>query len=170
MTTIINLETVAHRVEWVKALRSDEWHQAHRFLRVQNGDASYCCLGVACTLADIGEWNDAWEDFEAQTQGQPDDPQHNWELICDGNSFDEMPPEELSDWLGLSDEHFHRLAVLNDGGTMVDPKDRTNTLVFKEHSFAQIADVLESKDWFGPDLQDDPIPVADMVLPPAFAT
>jgi hypothetical protein len=40
-------------LKWVEALESDEYHQTKGFPthKAEDGSASHCCLGVACTLA-----------------------------------------------------------------------------------------------------------------------
>jgi hypothetical protein len=48
--TYTHEEILAHRKEWVAALRSGEYPQAQSVL--YDGYA-YCCLGVACTLAGL---------------------------------------------------------------------------------------------------------------------
>ena len=54
MTKYTKEEQQKHREELVKALRSGEYQQAHKKLRVAD---SFCCLGVACDISGLGKWN-----------------------------------------------------------------------------------------------------------------
>lgn len=46
-------EQKEHRKQLVEALRSGEYKQGR--WRLRNGDA-FCCLGVACDISGVGEW------------------------------------------------------------------------------------------------------------------
>ena len=106
---------------WVEALRSGEYAQIAGGLR--RGD-EYCCLGVACEISDLGEW-----------EPYPDSPDAAFAFMGMGSHL----PLAVCDWLGLLNEFgsFENsdepdtadgLMAMNDTGT----------------SFAEIADLIES--------------------------
>ena len=51
-----------HRKSLVAALRSGEYRQTTGQLRVlqPDGDISFCCLGVACEISELGVWDGKW--------------------------------------------------------------------------------------------------------------
>src|SRR4051812_22232694 len=51
-TATVNTE---HIRAWVDALRSGKYERTTGWLRWGNG---YCCLGVACDISGLGEWDD----------------------------------------------------------------------------------------------------------------
>ena len=102
-----------HRHEWVQALRSDDYEQGQRALR--DDDDHYCCLGVACDISELSEWDGG-------------------DYLNQGGDL----PDEVMDWLGLATPegtYFwrdrgltrHTLAELNDNG----------------FTFNEIADIIE---------------------------
>ena len=48
-------EQKENRKKWVDALRLGEYKQAKQALKTDEG---YCCLGVACDISGLGEWQD----------------------------------------------------------------------------------------------------------------
>lgn len=119
----------AVKADWVSALRSGEYSQAHGALQKGGG---FCCLGVLCEVAvkagiplEIGRACDCGDDD------------------CDGvsvtyNDSDAYPPEVVQDWAGMNqldpyviDKEGDRrtLSALNDGGS----------------TFAEIADLIEEQ-------------------------
>jgi hypothetical protein len=97
--------------KWVKALRSGEFEQGQKHLRI--GD-NYCCLGVACELyrREVdGEWH----------------PEQEWlAFITEGDSSSQVLPEPVREWLGLThgdgffDDENESLANANDNGSTFD--------------------------------------------------
>ena len=63
--------------KWVDALRSGEYEQGKGNLKTADG--KFCCLGVACEISELGEWNGRY--------------------YLDASNF--LPPE-VQGWLGLS--------------------------------------------------------------------
>ncbi len=102
------------KTEWIKALRSGEFKQAKKFMRLSNYDTdtpqkSYCCLGVLTEIACRITGRDWWVISPAKTLSR-----------------------ELTALMGLrtdvgSKERGDSLATLNDEGS----------------TFAEIADLLE---------------------------
>ena len=109
--------------EWLAALRSGEYRQAHGTLRAaDNGGTYYCCLGVLCDIhraAGLGNWSGG------RYLGE-----------C------EALPYEVYEWAEIEDEGnpwnpyagAYRLAEYNDGADDVLPP----------HSFAEIAALIEA--------------------------
>jgi len=112
-------EQAEHRQQWVDALRSGRYEQAKGKLR--DGD-KFCCLGVACDISGLGEW----------------DMQSLYiTFIGEGHCIDNKRlPVAIQDWLGVeSDSVFVNtkngvasLARLNDKGI----------------TFVEIADIIEN--------------------------
>lgn len=50
----VSAEVVANRRRWVEALESGEYRQNRGYLASGNG--SFCCLGVACEVSGMAEW------------------------------------------------------------------------------------------------------------------
>jgi len=112
----------AIKTQWLSALRSGEYQQAHGTLRAaDNGGTYYCCLGVLCDLhrkAGLGNW-------------------------IGGRYLDECEalPHEVYEWAEIGDDTnpwsphagMYRLAEYNDGADGI----------FPPHTFAQIADLIE---------------------------
>ena len=86
------------KAKWVAALRSGEYKQGQRYLRV---DDTFCCLGVLCDLhakATGGEW-EGFAYFDAI----------------------EVPPAPVYEWAGIDDQRTgpgapNNLAYANDHG------------------------------------------------------
>lgn len=109
----------ALKAKWVAALRSGDYAQAREALRAVHDDkASYCCLGVLCTLVPHIEWTD--EDAFYRDE--------------DGDTYDAdgelpIPVREMA---GIPMAAMIRLIQMNDGKEDVRP-----------HSFPEIADWIE---------------------------
>ena len=71
-------EQAEHRKQWVQALRSDSYQQAQGKLR--GAHDGFCCLGVACDISGLGEWDDGG-------------------YLGERGSL----PDQVMDWLGLED-------------------------------------------------------------------
>jgi hypothetical protein len=122
MTTPITLDQqAANRARWIAALRSGVYEQGKNRLRHDN---KFCCLGVACDLAQnagIGRWDG--DTF--RTDGVDD---------YDGNDVE--LPYSVMEWLGITspegawqNPYFESLTRMNDNGA----------------TFAEIADVIEAE-------------------------
>ena len=113
---------VERRKRWTAALRSGEYKQADGYL---NYNGSYCCLGVACDLymkeVGQGEWKDSgWDNNSYAFMGKAD-----------------LPPEQVMEWLGLSEE----------SGTYCDTEGLSYSLADENDngaSFSDIADTIDS--------------------------
>ena len=55
MTIYTPAQQAEHRKQWVQALRSDDYVQATGKLRDRD---AFCCLGVACEISGLGEWDE----------------------------------------------------------------------------------------------------------------
>ena len=110
----ITKEVRQHRIAWLKALRSRKYSQAREVL---NDGEAFCCLGVACDISGLGEWDGAL-DYVIKTDSR----------------FDEESSTDLSPtmqkWLGISGVAQTHAINLND---------RT------KFSFKQIADHFEKR-------------------------
>lgn len=108
-------EQKAHRKLWVEALRSGKYQQTRRALR--DGFGGYCCLGVACKISGLG-------DFDGSSF-----------ILRDGGRHDETLPPAVMRWLGL------RTSVGEYAGgaeLVVDNDDLDKT-------FSDIADIIEAE-------------------------
>ena len=85
-----------NRRRWVEALRSGDYKQGWHVLRHSN---LFCCLGVACDIAD-GEWD--------KVDGEED----AWEF--DNETYTLSPRMRAE--LGLTAEQVQQLITLNDNG------------------------------------------------------
>lgn len=92
-----------HRKIWVAALRSGKYRQVRGALSDKGG---MCCLGVACEISNLGEWNNGG--------GYRAAADYHYSIL----------PPEVKDWLGLRTEdgrcgiHDSRqLSAMNDAGT-----------------------------------------------------
>ena len=100
--------------KWVDALRSGEYGQTVHQLR--QGD-KYCCLGVACEISGLAEW----------------DRDEHGDRAYLGHGLN-LPPDVV-EWLGLNDHGggfgngLRSLVFENDDGA----------------SFSEIADIIESE-------------------------
>jgi hypothetical protein len=120
--------------QWLEALRDPDRKQARGML---NDGRGMCCLGVACDISGLGDWEGFGE---------------AWYRPGMGNAEDKGLPVEVAAWLGVpTDPNFHpenpRIPglVIKDFGTYVD-SDGTITLAQLNDSgftFAQIADVID---------------------------
>jgi len=125
------------RAEWIAALRSGEFKQGeHRLESIDNGNSSYCCLGVACVVAGRHGVH-----VEKYREGDDSVRVGNRRVGQLTGLYLENQPEVLKAfWLNKAGGHPARysngrdkqLTVLNDTG----------------HSFKDIADALESGDYW----------------------
>jgi hypothetical protein len=101
--------------KWVAGLRSDNYEQGQKYLRV---DDKFCCLGVLCDLVDPSRWVS---------------PSHTVIYFYDGSMLG--LPKLVQDVAGVDEcgtvdmGPIHSLAEMNDIG----------------FSFGQIADVIEQE-------------------------
>ena len=102
---------------WIKSLRSGKYKQTQACLK---NDEGFCCLGVLCDLASKDGGNE-W--YAPNQDGQ-------FAFVGFGNISDtEMPPEELTAYVGMSYDDAHAVANMNDDG----------------YTFSEIADHLEKE-------------------------
>ena len=102
--------------KWVEALRSGEYRQGRKLLRV--GDR-FCCLGVACDVSNVGEW------------------QRRKGITFEYEEEMGMLPPAVCDWLGVAS---------GDPVLYVSDKraDKASQLNDRDHfTFSQIADAIE---------------------------
>lgn len=110
--------------KWVKALRSGKYRKTtDQLCRVaQNGNKSYCCLGVLTELY-------LKENKNRDVQADLENP------LC------KTLPEEVMDWAGMA----------TNGGALVYNKKKTDLTCLNDstrakRSFKRIADIVE-KNW-----------------------
>lgn len=104
--------------KWVAALRSGEYKQGRCALRLL--DDSYCCLGVACDISGLGEWE---HDYD-----------HRIYRVGEHEAQDSLLPETVRRWLGL-----------RTASGRFSPVDALYVRNDKGHSFAEIADLIEAE-------------------------
>lgn len=120
----------SERDEWVRALRSGDYPQAKRALRieVEDGKWGYCCLGVKCYL-----------DLQAGRHGMESSESHSWTkfsvpdqvFTSERRWSDTMPTAAILSAWGMAQSTADTLAGMNDGR---DGPQRT---------FLEIADWIE---------------------------
>jgi hypothetical protein len=102
--------------KWVEALRSGKYKQGRGILRSVNDE--FCCLGVACDVSQVAEWELCTTRFRYITTTN-------------------LPPE-VQDWLGIdNDEVYLSLPDYEDNLTAVALNDRYR------FAFDQISDAIE---------------------------
>lgn len=69
--------------KWVEALESGKYSQTRMTLRNSGG---YCCLGVACDVSEIGDWNKSLHEISYEIEGKGEE---------------ECLPKAVADWYGL---------------------------------------------------------------------
>jgi hypothetical protein len=107
----------ARRKVWIDALRSGKYAQARGELSLvssKDGSFAFCCLGVACDVADDSRWSQP----KAMYGG----------LYRTYGGAVGQPPSEQRVYYGLTDKGVGNLMHLNDALKL---------------SFGQIADVIE---------------------------
>jgi hypothetical protein len=133
VTITVTPEMVTARRHWVEALEYDGYEQAQSRLRV---DDRYCCLGVACDVSGLGDW---------EARGQVDEVNAQWYVVPLGLKAPIRPtvaesaslmPMPVAEALGVPTNAQTELTSLNDNGT----------------PFKAIAAVLRGPRWFGPNL------------------
>ncbi len=109
------------RAEWVAALRSGNYQQTTGMLRTEVEYTAFCCLGVACAIAELptnryGEWNV--------------DPYHTGGVEVGNYLGETLLPAEIEKMLNLSGDYQNVLARMNDdyGNTFADIADYIETL------------------------------------------
>lgn len=113
-------EQKEHRKQWVEALRSEKYNQGFGALKNNN---KFCCLGVACDISKLGDW---------------DGLEYTGTIENGGES---LMPDSVRDWLGLQRGNASfgdsSLWELNDGVLAGG--------ILERHTFEQIADIIESE-------------------------
>ncbi len=132
----VSAEVVEARRRWVEALESGRWTQTHMALR-GTGQRERCCLGVGCSVSKLGRWNDEYE------------------YVVDGKGEDGTMPAPVAALYGVPTGpqfgYQGELASRNDGDQRApgsDPADED----YRPWTFPEIAALLRSDAWFGPDL------------------
>ena len=116
-------EQIKNRKIWIEALRSGQYQQTSGLLRSDNG---FCCLGVACDISGLSEWQ---ENFAPNEDGIPF-------VYYSYLDAPDVLPKEVLEWLGLKGpQGLLRNHVFNDLAHAND----------KNLSFEQIADLIESE-------------------------
>lgn len=95
--------TQEQRDAWCKALRSGEYQQAHRMLRVHD---TYCAVGVLCDITDPSEWRLVegssrvfqWKNFRAYPDASGLGP-YDARVIAAQNDIDCKSFTEIADWI-----------------------------------------------------------------------
>lgn len=108
------------KTKWVAALRSGDFKQGRLQLKSEEG---HCCLGVLCELAiKDGIIDDYFEDW--------------W-----------FPQKEVLSWAGLTSENPNVLLDNKEGQKeefgIIIANDGKQSLGIKQHSFEEIADLIE---------------------------
>lgn len=121
--------------EFAETLESGRYRQGRHTLR--RDDGTYCCLGVACDISQLGHW-------------MKPEPAHNemnegWTYVTMNGFASGTMPKAVIDWLGLESENdYHRdldalplsPSEVNDNG---DSYQYATSLNDTGETFAQIA-------------------------------
>jgi len=130
MSTTFKLSPKEARQKLVEALRSGEYEQAYGRLK---DDEGYCCLGVACDIYRRLEKPD-------ECKWDHEDSSHVFYTTEKGIEEGELP-DDVSDWLGFSD---------NIGTLSLDAEERDTYVSLidlndsEEYTFNDIAKVIET--------------------------
>lgn len=123
------MERLPHEFKylWIAALRSGKYKQAQGVLK---SDTGFCCLGVACDLADPQTWR-RMEHYDEET-GQSFECDDAWVTAAGNDELPDKPdlPEEVFKALDEDRGDFRvmdKLAEMNDHGK----------------TFAELADWIE---------------------------
>jgi len=121
-------EQLAHREQWVEALRSEKYQQGQDKLRDGN---KFCCLGVACDISGLGEW--------VTTEHFDDDgmPLTGYEIPDVTDTECHVLPVKVMEWLGVDNSE---VTILDND---VDLLTRAND---EGYSFSKIADIIEARE------------------------
>jgi len=90
--------------EWIKALKSGEYHQVSGTLRGWGDkfvDDGYCCLGVLCNLIKGGMWSSLRPEYY---------------FIYEGNGSNSYLPNSLRRQIGMTVRQQDHLVKMNDNG------------------------------------------------------
>lgn len=114
------------REQWCKALRSGDYQQAQKDLRIRNEDGTYgyCCLGVLTDLylkaGKPEEYQDEGNTFDVWEASTLADPVMEWAgLDGDNNPVLQDMAGEIHAASGWNDDHdadFNKIADMIDGG------------------------------------------------------
>jgi hypothetical protein len=122
------------KAKWLADLRSGNFAQARKMLRLyQDGQTSFCCLGVLCRTvgAEWREWE--WEDDEYFESV----PVLNGRLLADTD--DESITNDFAQEIGITSAELSTLIKMNDGhGVPGTPE------YLAPKSFTEIADWIEA--------------------------
>ena len=105
---------------WVMALESGAFEQAKG--RLKDGDAGYCCLGVACDISNLGHWDGS--DY----------------TIRDESIHDMNLPDEVRDYFGFRTEDAEIDMVTDGENSLVAMNDADGN----PHSFKDIAQFVRA--------------------------
>lgn len=120
--------------DWIAALRSGKYHQAHGTLRDNNG--GYCCLGVLCNVAGLEEIEHYGDDDEVI------DVEFVYQTTDTVSIGTECLPTAFAMDLGI-EEAGNQIGV--DPNSSKDEGRKLALAYMNDHgkTFAEIADILE---------------------------
>lgn len=141
---------------WIAALRSGDYKQAKRRLRIEHSDgsASYCCLGVLCELyrqeTGEGEWLDDLVNLPAQDAADNDESYIAHDIISNNTNAlasprfhdgakdkdGEVVPTAVREWAALSQSDPTYGGPNSNDSSLADRND-------EGYSFEQIADIID---------------------------
>ncbi len=127
---------------WVSALRSGEYEQALGSLRVESQElgTKFCCLGVACDLYSKSVGQGSWTEegwFELRNS-------HGF----DTNGSDVFLPEDVMEWLGLSDIRGTFVTPVETNGGLLTGLKESHSLTDmndNDSTFEDIASLIEEE-------------------------
>jgi hypothetical protein len=121
------------KAKWLAALRSGEYSQTADKLR-DTGSGGYCCLGVLCDLYAKERMGGKWiVSHLAANDGEDEEPSY---AVAQWAGLEKANPE-----ITLPNEWRTQISVMNDGGIAYSGGNGR----IEPHTFAQIADVIESQ-------------------------
>lgn len=113
--------------KWVDALRSGDYRQGRGALRSgYEPETSYCCLGVACDVSDVGGWS-------GNVYRTTDEYGHS-------SSASSVLPYEVADWLDIGTRDRSNPDLVDIAGDLIDAIAANDSLGW---TFDDIADALE---------------------------
>lgn len=125
-----------HRSKVVAALRSGKYPQGRNALRTKDGNG-FCCLGVMCDIAPIGEWRTAYGSTEYRVNASDGSHYYLPLAVAYYYGFTERDPEFKVDNYSL------KLVLPYYGGVEVGHILALSALNDTAMPFDVIADVIE---------------------------
>lgn len=127
-------EQKVHVSQWISALRSGKYKQGAGALR--NSKDEFCCLGVACDIAEIPDktWGDLGEEV-----GEP----YRYFQIGAKAGMMSLCHEEVREYFGFSDPRGFPIWIYHEGIQLSEQVFLTDLNDTLEATFEEIATIIE---------------------------